>query len=83
MNRDTYHLSWIKICCGSHFSQTYGPIGIVANRLRKPGGVYESLECEHRSAHIMQLIGVKEGTMLLPGFDDEEVDGLVDMLCCD
>ena len=32
---------------------------------------------------IMQLIGVKEGTVLLPGFDDEEVDGLLDMLCCD
>ena len=51
--------------------------------LRKPGSVYESLECEIRAAQIMQLIGVKEGTVLLPGFDDEEVDGLSDMLCCD
>ena len=30
----------------------------------------------------MQLIGVRESTMLLPGFDDEEVDGLLDVLCC-
>ena len=25
----------------------------------------------------MQLIGAREGTMLLAGFDDEEVDGLL------
>ena len=25
----------------------------------------------------------QEGTVLLPGFDDEEVDGLLDMLRCD
>ena len=25
----------------------------------------------------------REGTVLLPGFDDEEVDGLFVMLCCD
>ena len=31
----------------------------------------------------MQLIGVEEGTVLLPGFDNEEVDMLLDMLCCD
>ena len=30
-----------------------------------------------------QHIGVKEGTVLLPGFDDEEVDGLLDVLWCD
>ena len=31
----------------------------------------------------MQLIGVSEDTVLPPGFDDEEVDGLLDLLCCD
>ena len=51
--------------------------------LRKPGGVYESLECEQRAAQIMQLIEVKDGTVLLPGFDDEEVDALLYMLCSD
>ena len=30
-----------------------------------------------------QLIGVREDKVLLPGFDDEEVDGLLCMLCCD
>ena len=50
---------------------------------RKLGSVYESLECDNRAAQIMQLIGVKEGTVLLPGFDNEEVDMLLDMLCCD
>ena len=62
--------------------------GIVANTnyrplLRKPGSVHESLKFENRTAQIMQLIGVKEGTVLLHGFDDEEVDGLLDRLCCD
>ena len=33
------------------------------------------MECEHRAAPIMQLIGVTEGTVFLPGFDDDEVDG--------
>ena len=40
--------------------------------LRKSGGEYESMACEHRAEQIMQLIGVREGTVLLPGFDDEE-----------
>ena len=69
---------------------TYGTIGRpdVANTnykplLRKPGSIHESLECENRATQITQLIGVKEGTVLLPGFDYEEVDGLLDMLCCD
>ena len=73
-----------------HCQSTYGTIGrpAVANTnyrplLRKPGSIHESLECENRTAQITQLIGVKEGTVLLPGFDDEEVDGLLDMLCCD
>ena len=30
-----------------------------------------------------QLIGVREDKVLLPGFDDEDVDGLLGMLCCD
>ena len=51
--------------------------------LRKPGVVYETMECEHRAAQIMQLISVREGTVLLPGFDDEEVDGFLEVLCCD
>ena len=73
-----------------HCQSTYGTISrpAVANTnyrplLRKPGSIHESLECENRAAQITQLIGVKEGTVLLPGFDDEEVDGLLDMLCCD
>ena len=41
----------------------------------KRGGVYESVECEHGASQIMQPIGVMEGILLLPGFDDEEVDG--------
>ena len=58
-----------------HCQPTYKTIDIIANSycralLRKPGGVYESLECEHRASQIMQLIGVREGTVLLPGFDD-------------
>ena len=73
-----------------HCQSSYGTIvrPIVANSnysplLRKHGIVHESLECDHRAAQITQLIGVKEGTLLLPGFDYEEVDGLLDMLCCD
>ena len=31
----------------------------------------------------MQMIGDREGTVLLPGFDDKEVDGLLDITCCD
>ena len=63
-------------------------IGIVADSycrplLRKPGGLYESVECEHRAACTMHLIGQMEATVLLPGFDDREVDRLLDMLCCD
>ena len=52
---------------------------------RSLSNIYEKYraECENRAAQITQLIGVKEGTVLLPGFDDEEVDGLLDMLCCD
>ena len=51
--------------------------------LRKPGGVYESLDSENRAAKIMQLIVVREGTVLLPGFDDEDVDRLLHMLWYD
>ena len=29
----------------------------------------------------MQLIGVREGTVLLPGFDDKEVDMLLIIKC--
>ena len=47
------------------------------------GGVHETVECEHQAAQIMQLIGVREGAVLLPGFDDEEVDGSLDIRCCD
>ena len=70
-----------------HCQSTYKTIDIVANSycrplLRKPGGVYyESLECEHRASQIMQLIGVREGTVSLPGFDDGLLDNF--MLCCD
>ena len=41
------------------------------------------MECEYWAAQIMQFIGVRAGTVLLPGFDDEGVDGLLGMLCCD
>ena len=69
-----------------HCQSTYKTIDIVANSycrplLRKPGSVYESLECEQRVSQIMQLIGVREGTVLLPGFDDGLLDNF--MLCCD
>ena len=29
------------------------------------------------------LIVVIKDTVFLPGFDDEDVDGLLDMVCCD
>ena len=32
----------------------------------------------------MQLIGVREGTdLVLPGFTRDDVDQLLDVLCCD
>ena len=45
--------------------------------LRKPGSLHESLECENRAAQITQPIGVKEGTVLLPGFDDDRGGGRI------
>ena len=31
----------------------------------------------------MKLIGVREGAVLLPVFDEEEVDGLLEVQCYD
>ena len=67
---------------------TYRTIGIFANSicrplLQKPRRLYESVEGEHQAAQITPLIGVREGTVLLPGIDNEEVDRLLEVLCCD
>ena len=32
---------------------------------------------------IMQLVGVREGTVVLSGFTRDDVDQLLDVLCCD
>ena len=71
-----------------HCYPTCGTIGIVANSncrplLRQHGGLYESVECEHQAEQIVKLIGVREGAVLLPVFDDEEVDGLLEVQCYD
>ena len=77
---------------GVHCQFTYGTIGgpIIANSycrvlLRKRGGLYELVEYEHRAARRAKPVEemVREGTELIPGFDDEEVAWLLDMLCCD
>ena len=39
----------------------------------------ESEELERQLVQIMQLIGVREGTVMLPGFTRDDVD----VLCCD
>ena len=43
----------------------------------------ESEELDRQVVQIMQLIGVREGTVVLPGFTRDDVDQLLDVLCCD
>ena len=43
----------------------------------------ESEELDRQAMQIMQLIGVREGTVVLPGFTRDDVDQLLDVLCCD
>ena len=43
----------------------------------------ESEELDRQSVHIMQLIGVREGTIVLLGFTGDDVDQLLEVLCCD
>ena len=43
----------------------------------------ESEELDRQAVQIMQLIGVREGTVVLHGFTRDDVDQLLDVLCCD
>ena len=43
----------------------------------------ESEGLERQVVQIVQLIGVREGTVVLPGFTRDDVDQLLDVLCCD
>ena len=43
----------------------------------------ESEELERQVVQIMRLVGVREGTVVLPGFTRDDVDQLLDVLCCD
>ena len=51
--------------------------------LAQTRGLYESVEYEKWVTHILHLIGVRKDTVSLPGFDYEEVDGLLEMFYCD
>ena len=43
----------------------------------------ESEELERQAVQIMPLVGVREGTVVLPGFTRDDVDQLRDVLCYD
>ena len=43
----------------------------------------ESEELDRQAVQIMQLIGAREGTVVLHGFTRDDVDQLLDVLCCD
>ena len=43
----------------------------------------ESEELDRQAVQIMQLVGVREGTVVLLGFTRDDVDQLLDVLCCD
>ena len=43
----------------------------------------ESEELDRQAVQIMQLIGMREGTVVLPGFTRDDVDQLLGVLCCD
>ena len=43
----------------------------------------ESEELDRRAVQIMQLVGVREDTVVLPGFTRDDVNQLLDVLCCD
>ena len=43
----------------------------------------ESEELDRQAVQITQLVGVREGTVVLPGFTRDDVDQLLDVLCCD
>ena len=43
----------------------------------------ESEELERQVVQIMRLVGVREGTVVFPGFTMGDVDQLLDVLCCD
>ena len=42
-----------------------------------------SEELDRQAVQSMQLVGVREGTVVLPGFTRDDVDQLLDLLCCD
>ena len=43
----------------------------------------ESEELDRQAVQIMLLIGVREGTVVLPGFTRDDVDQLLDVFSCD
>ena len=43
----------------------------------------ESEVLDRQAVRVMQLIGVREGTVVFPGFTRDDVDQLLDVLCCD
>ena len=43
----------------------------------------ESEELDRQAVQIMLLIGIREGTVVPPGFTMDDVDQLLDVLCCD
>ena len=42
-----------------------------------------SEDLERQAVQIMQLVGVREGTVVLPGSTRDDVDQLLGVLCCD
>ena len=61
----------------------YGNIVINRRMLLHNVEHIESEELDRQAVHIMQLMGVREGTVVLPGFTGDDVDQLLEVLCCD
>ena len=65
-----------------HCQLLYGNIAINIMLLHNVEHI-ESEELDRQAVQIMQLIGVREGTVVLPGFTADDVDQLLEVLCCD
>ena len=66
-----------------HCQLLYGNVVINRRMLLHNVDHIESEELDRQAVQIMQLIGVREGTVVLPGFTGDGVDQLLEVLCCD